>query len=685
VPEDFVHHAKILLLERRYLDAVRVCREGLDADPDHLEGQVVLDMLLIALARFREVCEEQVPAVDASPSNHRARRLLITACECLGEHKRALALRQEEGRHDSPGTLIHDFLDIPGSGGGQRDSDGWGNEEQKDLGLSSLPTPPNAGFFEVGQNFFEEPPPSRMPPDSLATAVESLLDDLDRQRESSAHATSPARKTQDLTTEPPEHNLTTEPPEVHQVSAAWMIVRERSQTRPFLRRGFEVALNARANELLDFGHLFERLKTGGPEAVRQIEREMREVASKYPGTPRERQRLRWLSTWWRARLHLLLSGDHEWPPHRVLLQLAQEHADRSALTLSAESWLSVHDPKDLRLITRTRPDSAGEPACLATIDVGAPILDVVVDREGRVAIVLTRSSGDQPAGTPARRFFKVDLETMEVSPIETDSQGSVAPEQLRRILPNALARRVHDRIVRLPNMELAGTYADLVVERVGVHPPPQGNVPVMMLEDGLHLVSGTSDGLLRVWDLEVLADSYFWPKEDPWAREVLDRVWGYVESIFPNGWEGWKARSHRISSDVLARLGVPESLREINTDMWELMNWGSERVAFLIVSPFRIDLRQIEPPGLLASWFSRFPLVESLTQSADISPRLWLVREGPYLALETASGLAVALRLMRGGQKIDPCSIEQQPGHGASEPPPWRAALSSSPRSAPPR
>ena len=49
-----------------------------------------------------------------------------------------------------------------------------------------------------------------------------------------------------------------------------------------------------------------------------------------------------LSTWeafFHTRAHILTRGDDIWPSHRILLQLAVEHADNSPVTKQAEAWL----------------------------------------------------------------------------------------------------------------------------------------------------------------------------------------------------------------------------------------------------------------------------------------------------------------------------------------------------------
>ena len=54
----------------------------------------------------------------------------------------------------------------------------------------------------------------------------------------------------------------------------------------------------------------------------------------------ERQVFRLWEAFFREREHILRRGDARWPAHKILLQLAVEHADDSPVTLAAEAWLA---------------------------------------------------------------------------------------------------------------------------------------------------------------------------------------------------------------------------------------------------------------------------------------------------------------------------------------------------------
>jgi tetratricopeptide (TPR) repeat protein len=89
VEHDFPYRAKDLIRQRRYQDAVRLCRGELLADPDNIEGKVVLAMAHLALQQYEQVCQLVSPVVADQPSMAPARRLLGEALLRLGETTRA--------------------------------------------------------------------------------------------------------------------------------------------------------------------------------------------------------------------------------------------------------------------------------------------------------------------------------------------------------------------------------------------------------------------------------------------------------------------------------------------------------------------------------------------------------------------------------------------------------------------
>lgn len=87
--EDFAYRAKVLITQRRYQDAVRLCRRGLLTDPSREEGRLVLGMALLAMRRFEEVRAEMLALLRARPEDSVARRLLGQAFLEAGDLVRA--------------------------------------------------------------------------------------------------------------------------------------------------------------------------------------------------------------------------------------------------------------------------------------------------------------------------------------------------------------------------------------------------------------------------------------------------------------------------------------------------------------------------------------------------------------------------------------------------------------------
>jgi tetratricopeptide (TPR) repeat protein len=90
--EDFADRAKVLITQRRYEDALRLCRLGLSTDASRgapAEGHRVLGMALLALRRFDDVRAEMMALLRARPDDVVARRLLGQALLQAGDPVRA--------------------------------------------------------------------------------------------------------------------------------------------------------------------------------------------------------------------------------------------------------------------------------------------------------------------------------------------------------------------------------------------------------------------------------------------------------------------------------------------------------------------------------------------------------------------------------------------------------------------
>jgi len=124
--------------------------------------------------------------------------------------------------------------------------------------------------------------------------------------------------------------------------AAWQYLRGGSA-------GEEAALQL----LTDFGYWMSRVEQGQLEGLVEDVRELEDVL-----TAAEREPLSVFAPWaafLRERVHILRRGSREWPAHKILLQLAVEHADDSPITQQAEAWLAAGNGQWLWLRQKERP------------------------------------------------------------------------------------------------------------------------------------------------------------------------------------------------------------------------------------------------------------------------------------------------------------------------------------------
>ena len=74
------------------------------------------------------------------------------------------------------------------------------------------------------------------------------------------------------------------------------------------------------------------------------------------------------SSFFHEKILILRRGNGEWPTHKILLQLAIEHADDSPFTTGAEQWLAENRCDWLWLRRVPRPASAGKNPCLLVME-----------------------------------------------------------------------------------------------------------------------------------------------------------------------------------------------------------------------------------------------------------------------------------------------------------------------------
>ena len=81
-----------------------------------------------------------------------------------------------------------------------------------------------------------------------------------------------------------------------------------------------------------------------------------------------RKKLIYWEAFFRERAHILRRGNDEWPGHKILLQLAMEHADDSPVTKGAEEYLAAGRASWPWLRRERRPGQVGIDPCLAVLE-----------------------------------------------------------------------------------------------------------------------------------------------------------------------------------------------------------------------------------------------------------------------------------------------------------------------------
>ncbi len=366
------------------------------------------------------------------------------------------------------------------------------------------------------------------------------------------------------------------------------------------------------------------------------------------------------------RVHLLGPADQHWPAHRILLQIAVEHGDDSPVTRAAERWLEEGRCHWTWLRRRTRPAEAPAQACVGSVAVGDSVVDMRVGAAGDRAVVLTgryvalRNSVDRWA------LVTVDLRSLEVvraEPLADD--GGPRPRRWTQAseLPGAPAAPRVDFRRKGPG----AAPGERALKLVGYHIPELTRdwEPVALLDGGRRLVTGTHDGIVRIWDRQALEKGGPSADDDPEARRVLDEARGAWDVDGPATYDDLLDEQRRV-----AELGLDlmtNAADRASWDTWRTMNRDLEHVAFGFRSPVRIDLFRLADRRVLAAWVSDVPLIEPDYDNVVMTASLMIraVRSGQGLAVETTTGTATLLTPMRGGRAVDLVDLDRPAEAGA--------------------
>jgi WD40 repeat protein len=188
--------------------------------------------------------------------------------------------------------------------------------------------------------------------------------------------------------------------------------------------------------------------------------------------------------------HLLRRGTEDWPAHRILLQVASEEADESAITQAAEAWVAAGHC-DWAWMKRT-----DRPAC-ASFSASLRVIELWTASVGKTRSV--RFDGNE---------YSVPLQTDQQRTLEL-----VANEDQLRIFAGKDELAVHSRLYnRNPDAPVSGLDGSADEARTTSHNSPgkamDANWPRMLA------ASGHSDGWVNVVSLESGVTSRLRPAEE---------------------------------------------------------------------------------------------------------------------------------------------------------------------------
>ncbi|MCK5799259.1 MAG: hypothetical protein KAI47_18835, partial [Deltaproteobacteria bacterium] len=113
---DFVRRGKVLVVQRQFHGAVKVCRLGLLGNPSCVEGRLVLGMALIALGRHEEVLAEMRVALELDADNPMAHFLrgeaLVGKSDLSGAYDALLRAHDLDPLNDKVRNLLFDVENL---------------------------------------------------------------------------------------------------------------------------------------------------------------------------------------------------------------------------------------------------------------------------------------------------------------------------------------------------------------------------------------------------------------------------------------------------------------------------------------------------------------------------------------------------------------------------------------------
>ena len=252
-----------------------------------------------------------------------------------------------------------------------------------------------------------------------------------------------------------------------------------------------------------------------------------------------------LAVWerfWRTGEHFLRAGDERWPAHRILFQLALDHAESSPLTTAALGWLAEPGrptwPR-LHLAPGQRQVVLPRTACSAVLEGRSWINACAISANGKVGVSALASESSTKAVAQVwdldRRICVRRLEghTDDVLDVALSGDGEVVATASADCTVRVWRRSTGDCLA-----VLSGHAAS--VQRTAIS------------EDGSIVLSGAEDGTIRLWDtavgLEWSCQAVLAGHSGPVTSVACDHAWRWAISGSAGGDVLlWDLKARRLS------------------------------------------------------------------------------------------------------------------------------------------
>jgi WD40 repeat protein len=311
--------------------------------------------------------------------------------------------------------------------------------------------------------------------------------------------------------------------------------------------------------LIDFKYLQRRTAIESPARVPVIVEEFRDLRQRL-GNPLEKAEFAKWEAFFREHAHLLRRGDESWPMHKILLQVAAEHADDSPITLAAEKWLDDENCDWLWMRSEDRPASVESSKPVHTLETNVwgvlPIsqeilyswddrefkqwnlntgIAQIVRRPAPVAMFPSAVAGEvicvYPDGLKWLRAESADK--LRVFPFSDFDEGVCGIDGAMaltegRILTWSDARKEVQVWDSSGNYEVFG---DLWVPSITQSCELPNFRGLLQLDDQRLLVWGKEPGMINVWDLRAKRFVHRWAVHTPSSDDGLS----FVVKLLPGG------------------------------------------------------------------------------------------------------------------------------------------------------